>query len=285
MNDFELMKHALSEYEKTKTQSPKEEVNGCKHPNKTIMNNVNVCMDCGEELSKNICMDKEWRYYSGGDNRHSSDPSRCQIRKNDEKNIFKDVESMGLSESIVNVANSIYLDVTKKEKKNPNDPDEQKIHRGRLRRSIIFGCVFNAYKISDNPQTCESLIKLFNIDKKAGLNGLKLVSMNAPKRSPVRTTYITPVHLLAEILNKFDASQSKKDEVTELYNKIKNKSERIKRSRPQSIASSLVYYWICLKGINITIKEYSEKVGLSVLTISKLAKEIETILETPGIVK
>jgi transcription initiation factor TFIIIB Brf1 subunit/transcription initiation factor TFIIB len=283
MNDLEIIENVLNKYSREKEKSLIS--SKCEHINTVEDNNIILCSDCGEELKQKISLEKEWRYYSGADNRHSSDPNRCQIRKIDDKNIFKDVDSFNFSESIINKANDIYLQVTKKKKKSPTDADEYKIFRGNHRRAIIFGCVFNAYKLSDKPQTCDSLIKIFGIDKKIGLKGLKHVNMNAPKRSPVRTTYITPVHLLEDILNKFDANTEKKKQVIDLYDKIKNKSERIKRSRPQSVAASLVYYWICLKEIDINIKKYSEIVELSVLTINKLAKEIELILQTPGIVR
>lgn len=284
MDDLKLLEQILPEFEKFLNIKSVSEHEKCEHTNIIKENDAILCMDCGEEIEKSISLEKEWRYYSGIDNRHTSDPSRCQVRKSEERTIFKDVETLGFSEYIINEANTIYTEVTKKKKKSPEDPDEYKIYRGKSRRSIIFACIFNAYKMSNNPQTCDSLIEIFNLDRKSGLKGLKYVNMNAPKKSPVRTTYITPIHLLDELMDKFNANQEKKKEVLDLYEKIKNKSEKLKRSRPQSTAASLVYYYICLKKLNINIKEFSEKVKLSILTISKLSKEIEDILKTPNVV-
>ena len=79
-------------------------------------------------------------------------------------------------------------------------------------------------------------------------------------------------------MDKFKASQEQKKEVIELYNQIKNKSSKINRSRPQSISSGLIYFWISMKNIDITLKDFAKKVELSELTISKIAKEISDIL-------
>jgi len=46
----------------------------------------------------------------------------------------------------------------------------------------------------------------------------------------------------------------------------------------------LVFYWTCLKGKNISLKDFAKKVMLSELTINKIAKEIAEVLDTPGVV-
>lgn len=287
MDSFELFDQIQNEY--ITTNNVEDNIKSkndscCLHQNvvqESLESSASLCIDCGQIINKQISMGKEWRYYSGSNSsKYSSDPNRCQIRKDDDRNIFKDVENMGFSEDIVNDANHIYLQVTKK----ADNPKEQKIYRGKSRRAIIFACVFSAYKLSDNPQTCDSLIKVFKIDRKSGLNGLKHVNMNVPKRSPIRTTYITPVNLLENIMDMFQATKEQKSEVIDIYNNIKDKSSKLSRSRPQSVSAGLVYYWICLKKKNITIKEFSRKVNFSALTITKIAKEIEKKCGKEGIV-
>ena len=143
---------------------------------------------------------------------------------------------------------------------------------------------FHSYKLEGNPQSCESLIEVFNLDRKIGLKGLKHVNLNAPKDSNIRTTYITPQNLIQEVMDKFNASDDQVKEVIKLYEKIKNKSSMLNRSRPQSVASGLVRYYILLKEKDISMDEFKSKVKLSELTINKMAKEIATILKTPDIV-
>ena len=270
MSDFELFNQALNKYNKyKKLKKPKNSTNSkqCSHPNTVIDKGGNVCIDCGEEIAKTIQHKREWRYYGKSDTRHTSDPNRVQQRKSDERSIHKDVENMGFSDKIINIANKIYSQST-----------GDKICRGNSRKAIIFACIFNAYKITDNAQSHRNLIKVFGLTRKSSLQGLKHVNLHAPKKSKIRTTYITPINLIKEIMEKFSATKEQKKRVEDLYHKIKNKSSDLNRSRPQSIASGLVYYWICKEQKSITLPQFTGKVDLSGLTILKIAKIIAKIL-------
>lgn len=280
MSEFDLFNQALEEYKKMKisnisleTSSPREENTYCSHGSVISEKGVGVCVDCGEEIHHRITHDKEWRYYGQSDTKHSSDPNRVQMRKTEERNIFKDVENLGFSESIIAKANKLYAQVT-----------EGKIFRGNHRKAIVFACVFHSYKMSGKPQSHERLIRIFNLSRKTGLRGLKYVNLYAPKDSKIHTTYISAKNLITEIMEKFSATEDQEQEVVDLYEKIKNKSSRLNRSRPQSVASGLVFYWICMKGKEITLRDFARKVILSELTINRIAKEIAEVLDTPDIV-
>ena len=274
IDDFSLFDVALTEYNKhnefeNKNSSEEEDINDleCDHININTESGLIFCSDCGKELEKAIFHEKEWRYYGQSDNKRSSDPNRVHIRKIEDRNIYKDVENMGFSDKIVSIANQIYIQVTKGQ-----------IFRGNSRKAIVFACIFHAYKLIGKPQTHENLIKIFDLNRKIGLKGLKHVNLNAPKDSNIHTTYITPVNLVEDIMDKFRATDDQKNEVINLYNKISNKSSKINRSRPQSVASGLTYYWIKTKGLDITLKEFAKKADLSELTINKIAKEIAEVL-------
>jgi transcription initiation factor TFIIIB Brf1 subunit/transcription initiation factor TFIIB len=274
MAEFDLFNIALKRYNIVEDGEDKEiKIATCEHTNITLEKGIEVCLDCGEEIVKIIQHTKEWRYYGQTDNRHSSDPNRVQIRKSEERNIYKDVENMGFSDKIIDEANKIYFQVTK-----------GKIFRGNSRKAIVFACIFHSYKLSGKPQSHEKLINVFKLNRKTGLKGLKHVNLYAPKNSSIRTTYITPINLVEEIMDKFSATKQQKKEVISLYYKIKNKSSRLNRSRPQSVASGIVYYWNCLTKKGITLKQFTKKVSLSELTVNKIAKEIAEVLKTPGIV-
>lgn len=280
MSDFLLFENALNEYKKILEKDELKESNSedeenieiienieCKHPNISSDTSIIVCLDCGKELQKTIFQDKEWRYYGQADNKRSSDPNRVHIRKIDDRSIYKDVENMGFSEKIVSNANQLYLQVTKGQ-----------IYRGNSRKAIVFACIFHSFKLDGKPQIHENLRKMFNLTKKTSLKGLKQVNLNIPKDSPIHTTFITPINLIEDIMDKFKANIEQKKEVIELYNKIKNKSSTINRSRPQSTAAGITYFWISLKNIDISLKDFAHKVDLSELTISKISKEISDVL-------
>ena len=286
MSDFELFNTALDEYKNNIKNNSELDTNTeeciyqmednsdfCLHLNITVEKGVDVCIDCGEEITKKIQNTKEWIYYGQSDTRHSSDPNRVQIRKSEERNIYKDVENMGFSDKIISEANKIYFQVTKGQ-----------IFRGNSRKAIVFACIFHAYKLSGKPQSHDKLIHVFNLNRKTGLKGLKHVNLYAPKNSNIRTAYITPINLVEEIMEKFSATDDQKKEVIELYNQIKNKSSRLNRSRPQSVASGLVYFWICSKQKDISLKQFTKKVSLSELTVNKIAKEISEVIGSPEVI-
>ena len=270
MEEFDLFNKAVNEYNKLskKDELCKEDCKeDCKHNNIRKEKTGNTCEDCGTIISKPILMTKEWRYYGAADTKHYTDPNRCHIRKDLDRNIFKDISKMGFSEKIQISANKIYKEITC-----------GKIYRGNSRKSIIFACIFHAFKLNNSPQSHEILIKIFNLDKKTALKGLKFVNLNAPKSSPIRTVYITPENLICEIMNKFEATEEHKKDVIDIYKKIKNRSSILNRSRPQSIASGIVRYYILTKKKNISMEYFKQKVNLSELTINRIVKEIARIL-------
>jgi transcription initiation factor TFIIIB Brf1 subunit/transcription initiation factor TFIIB len=281
MTDFTLFDEALFEYEKTKKD---DDINceeddmldrkKCLHLNVVNEKGVVLCTECGEEIYTSVTHEKEWRYYGVVDNKNTSDPNRVQARKFYENNIYKDVENMGFNDKIVSTANDIYLQVTK-----------GNIKRGNSRKAIIFACVFQSFKIHNCPQTHERLIQIFELSRKTGLQGLKHVALNAPKDSEIHTTHITPIHLIKEIMAKFDASIDQVEEVTEMYQKIKNKDTKLNRARPQSTACGILYLYIKIKNKDISLKEFAKKVGLSELTISKMAKIIAEILGISDVIE
>lgn len=274
MDNFSIFEQALEKY--TAETSQKEDTSTkpekCKHLHVLNDNNIKICEDCGRELTIELNFEKEWRYYGSSDTKYNSDPNRCNIRKSNIKTIHKDVENLGFSDKIIDKANKIYEQTT-----------NGKIYRGKSRKSIIFACIFHAYKMENNPQSCDHLIQIFTLEKKVALKGLKHVNLNAPKSSHIRTTYITPENLINEIMKKFDATCDQINEVISIYEKIKNKSSTINRSRPQSVASGLVRYYILLKKKDISMDEFRKKVDLSELTIVRIVKEISRILNTPSI--
>ena len=276
MSDFALFEQALAQFESTQIFDDDEEYdedNICDHTDLVNENGVTNCLDCGEQIHKNITHEKEWRFYGSSDNKRTSDPNRVQMRKSEDKNINKDVENMGFSETIVSRANDIYIQVT-----------NGQIFRGESRKAVVFACIYHSYKMAGNCQTPKNLMETFGLNKKNSLKGLKIVNVNAPKDSPIHSSALTAVHHIYEIMDKFSATQAQKMEVVEIYSRTKNRSSKLNRSRPQSLASAIIYYYICLKKMDITLKKFAQKVDLSELTINKNAKEIALVLGTPDLI-
>jgi len=286
MEDFSFYDEliSLSENKQNEIQNKNdnkiENDKDCKHENKNTDKGIIICMDCGQELEENLSSDKEWRYYGQNDNKYNSDPNRVQIRKSEEKNIYPDLEGLGFSEVLIDEADKLYTEITR-----------GKILRGNSRKSVILGCIFHAYKKTKNPQTIDNLIKNFGIERKRALKGLKSVGLKIPKSYRLGNNDISTINLIKEIVSKFDGNEEQVKQICDIYEKlkdkieklkddIKNKPEKLNKCRPQSVASSIVYYWILKNKKNISCKEFAEKVELSEITINKIVKEIKSILET-----
>ena len=110
MTDFALYEEALEEYNNNKiSNKTNNKKNTCQHNDIVTENDVTSCLECGEQIQRTIMHEKEWRFYGHTDSKRSSDPNRVQMRKSEERNINKDVENMGFSETIVTTANEIYI--------------------------------------------------------------------------------------------------------------------------------------------------------------------------------
>lgn len=229
----------------------------CQHANWSVESTNKVCEDCGIVIIKE---DEAAKY--------NTDPKRCHARRNEEKGIYRDVEKLGFSDKIVSMANVLYDQVTL-----------GKIYRGNSRKGIVFACIFHAYKLNNNPQSCEQLIDIFGIERKVGLKGLKFVSLNSPKDSKFREFQIGTEDIIREIMDKFNANDTQKQEAVAIYQRIKNKSSLLNRSRPQSVASGIVRYYIVQKNKDISMDFFKTRVHLSDLTITRIVNEIENLLD------
>lgn len=230
----------------------------CKHLKTVFKNGYNICDSCGIEMDQFITYDKNVL----------SQQQEIIICKKD-KSIHRDLQNIEISDHIKDIANSLYLQVC-----------GNKIHRGKRRYSIIFACVLYAYRKAGNVQNPDTLMRLFKIEKKDVLEGIKFVNENAPKLT--HKMYITPEHIISEHLKNFNVSNDKKEEILQLYQMIKGKSATLNRSRPQSVSAGIIWYWIRYirkESEHITIKDFVQKVDLSELTVNKITKEILRIHE------
>lgn len=227
----------------------------CPHTNYVQDKNVIVCADCGNCIQKLYNQHKDWK----------SQQTRAMT---EEKNIFKDIENIQFSDHVVQIANTLYIQVT-----------SDKIYRGNARKGIISACIFHAFKVIGKPQIYKNIIKLFNISKKIGLKGLKFVSINAPKHSIIFKTQITPITYIEHYMFELKATELDIERVKDIYKSLERmKNQKLNRSRPQSIASGVVYYWLLNEQKKITLKNFSKITELSELTIAKLEKDIRMLM-------
>lgn len=275
MSELSLFQQALKEYNETKKVTPKKikKVSvKCEHIDVVDESGIITCMDCQEVLERQIMHEQEWRNYGSTDGKVVSDPSRVQQRKVDETSIHNDIKNLQIGDIVADKADEIYKDVT-----------GGQIFRGNSRKAIIFACVFYAYRILEMPQDHNDLTNEMRITRRIGLKGIKHVNQHASKDSEIHLFSISPSTLVKNLMKKFSAHPSQIQEVINLYRKIENRSSKLNQARPQSVSSGILYYWICLKKIDIDIRQFAKTAGLSVLTINKIAKEIAEVLNTPDV--
>lgn len=245
----------------------------CTHDNKREEDDGVVCILCGEHFDHDISQEKEWRFYGASDSRGSANPSRCHIRKSDDKSIYDDVKNMNFPANIVEEADRLYKKVT-----------NGSIHRGSRRKSLIFNCVFYAYKRIGMPQSPERIAAFFKLKKRTISSGRKILLKALRDETDVfKPKYTTPIDLVPNILKDLNAGTEHFAPITKIYDSVKDRSTLLKRSNPQSTAAGLVYYYCRSIGKKIAKKKFSTTVGLSDITISKIAKEISKILCTDSI--
>jgi transcription initiation factor TFIIIB Brf1 subunit/transcription initiation factor TFIIB len=258
---FDRLKQGMTQ------QDDKEPEEDCVHENTDqTEEGMTVCLDCGLELTA-VCLDSspEWRYYKENDTKHSADPSRCSIRKYEEKSIYRDVERYQIQREVVDRANDTYSLVT-----------EDSILRGNSRKGLIFACIYYAYEEFGQRKSPDEMKTLFGINKKTLSGGMKMYNLKIKHKA----VYTSPLDFISKIMNKFETTEQHIQFVTRLFCKIKNQTNFINRSNPDSIAAALCYFFFRNIKYPISLTEFSKRVGLSDITVHKISKKIAELVQT-----
>lgn len=239
----------------------------CQHKQTTNTDSgVLLCLSCGLELQEEYTHDQDWRFYKENDNKNNSDPSRCQFKRIVDKGIKKDLERLGFSHDIIELADQYYNEVTNGE-----------IKRSNLRKGIMFACVFEAGKVLGKYEIPDDLCgkDKFDIDRKSMSKGLTFFHLGKKKNTEEDKTYITAKHFIPKVLSLFRVREEHEEKILELYDKIEHKSRIINTSNPQSVSAGLVYYYFKQNKIDIQGSKFGRIVKLSEITITRIADEIE----------
>ena len=259
---FDRLKRNMGESEE---KGESNEVIECSHENTDhTEEGAIVCVDCGLEL--NIVMDSspEWRYYKENDTKHASDPSRCSLRKYEEKSIYRDLERYDIPREVVDRANDAYSIVT-----------EDAILRGNSRKGLIFACIYYAYEELGQRKSPEEMKNCFGVNKKTLSGGMKTYNLKIKHKA----VYTSPLDFISKIMNKFNSSEQHIQFVTKLFYKIKNQTNFMNRSNPDSIAAALCYFFFKHIKYPISLNEFSKRVGLSDITVHKISKKIAELVQ------
>jgi len=271
MSEKKKEKDVMSESKNTKkTTSPtsSKKAVACRHKDTIIEEQTVFCSHCGIEIEK----DTSKMSYSGG---------RSLQRRDQTKSLYNDVRDMNFSDEIKNKANAIFVEFITESDSSTN------ICRGDKRKALIFACIKHAYAQRGEIRTFKDLNGYFQISQKtfSKVNSTLSKTLNLIRKSPVN--WMTPDIYIKEIMKNFTSSEEMIQEVVDIYNQVQEKISKgsqsydINRSRPSSVASGVVYYWIRNNPVvreEISLATLSEKIGISSNTISKKCKEIALVL-------
>jgi transcription initiation factor TFIIIB Brf1 subunit/transcription initiation factor TFIIB len=221
-----------------------------------------VCLDCGEVLPL--------KNEESIAKHHTYTTLSYVYRKPAKRSIHKDIAHLPIPKMVVDTANELYLNVY-----------ATKACQNKQRQTLIFACIFHAFKMHHIPKSLDMLKSIFNstytTKSKSIHSGLKLVTITLKMiGTHQRGDRVTPYHLIGEILKKIQVSEDKAKKIQESYHLLEGKSELINRSRPQSVAAGVV--WLFMKHTGLSIQEYTKIVGLSETTIYKMTKDMEEVL-------
>lgn len=240
----------------------------CEHKETEEIDGLNICIYCGEELTE-ISYEKDWRFYGKCDNKNKQDPSRCHKRKDNAKSIFTYVEGKNFLHSIIANANEKYAKI------------KDDTHRGKNNKAVITACIFAAYLDEKEPKTAAEIGKAFNLNKKNISKGLGTFYEYFPQYLQI---YIKPSDLLRRILIRVNIDMSHYYRIKKLCEYIENGSSQINRSTPQSVACAVIYLYLSMmpslkEDLGLTKSKFTNLVGMSDITISKICKEALQIIK------
>lgn len=242
----------------------------CGHKNIYRTDGYGVCKDCGCEVSL-FDFEPEWRYYKKSDG-GGSDPSRCHTR-----HAPKSLDKVYEDNNII-LQDSIKAQIEQKYNKIVGKTTV----RGKKRKGIVAACMFFVYMDFLKVRTTDFIRNKFGLDKKEMSEGLTTYYKSFPSD---RKRYVRPKDLLKWIMDMTTVPLEHYSEILKLMMLLENTSVSLKRSTPQSVASSIVFYYLCLNpelksDLKLDKKTFAEKARLSEITVSKLTKEISTITDT-----
>ncbi len=258
-------KTSVSNGEKETTSPTK-----CLHKNRYENGNgLYSCKDCGTEVEI-YDFEPEWRYYRFSDNGSSKDPSRCHNSSGNNRGLEKLFSDHGIE---------VHLAIRAQVEKKYRTVVGKETVRGKGRKSIVAACLFHTFKEFGEFRTSDYVRNLFDLTKKNMSDGLTKYYKAFPN-DRINTT--SAEDLIPWVLQLTGVHKEHKEKIKSIAKYLEGTSRLLKRSSPQSVASSIVYFYLCLNPeykaeLGLTKNKFSEKALLSDITVGKLVKEIARV--------
>ncbi len=270
---------------------------------------------CGLLYKDIIDYSPEWRYYGAGDNKNSSDPTRCgnpinpllvessfgckilchskssyemkRISKwtewtsapHREKSLYEEFQFISTMAQNAGIP-KIFIDCAMMIHK---DISEQKMFRGMNRDGIKAASIYISCRLNECPRTAHEIAEIFKLDKQSTTAGcsnamdiLNSIERNTDFSSKSRFQITTS----SSFLDRYCSRLNMPDELTFLCKFIAKKTGNMDilcDNTPQSSAAGIIYFVGQRFGLGISKINIKNICGVSEVTIGKCSKKLENI--------
>ena len=223
----------------------------------------NFCMCCGMRVQK-LAVENDAKYSIDCFRTNV----RCQVKQNT-RTLVADLSHTGIPTDILH-------DIDKQYKLVVGD----RVFRGQPRLAIAFILIKNHYLYELN-ETIDPdvLAEKIGVQRNKISKGREIYEqfLKVNKQYKRRPRYVTPLDFLPILLKKTNLTSEYMRNLTGIYNIICD-CPQLMTSKPQSVAAGLLYYFIHKKNMDICKKDFCDVVNVSDITVTKIYKEIDTIL-------
>jgi transcription initiation factor TFIIIB Brf1 subunit/transcription initiation factor TFIIB len=232
-----------------------------------------TCLQCHAEI-ESLDFSQERRWFGAADNRSTQDTSRCHSLSPKPKGIQAvfDKHKVEILPAIKCIVEAKYNYIIK-------NNTGSKLLRGQGRIGVVAACLFHTYKTFGEPKTTSYFSKKFKIQQKHMSFGLTMYCASFPEErsKPMKSADLIPFIMK---LTRTPAAHYKR--ILIIHDYLSATSELFIRSSPQSVAASVIYFYICLfpdvKAImNVNKTQFAKNAGLSEITITKLSRQMAVL--------
>jgi len=227
----------------------------CRHLRTARSNGQTHCRDCGEAI---LSFCKEETHF------FDDVTATLSTERKAPKSIRKELDLLPLPDEIKDRADRIYA-----YKVGDNT------YRANVRQEVKFSCIFDAYKEAGIIRDPNEIAQMLGIKRKGMSRGvMRCSSLCTGKANTSEQTALTALDLVPEMLNRcgVQAEECHLEDMARIYTYAKDRSELLNRSKPQSIAAALIFFYINTMVLDRKIpkNEIAKNCGISVMTLNKL---------------
>jgi hypothetical protein len=253
-------------FEKSETSKPivhpamDMETKVCKHEFGGIEHGRVCCISCGVQQVARDAVHSVGPF---------PDQDNMQVRRSDDRTIIGDLLKMNLSYEVCQYANKKFVSVTR-----------GKTFRCKSRRALMCCSVFLAQKELHGMADHQALQELFDVDSRKIMQAMKVLCFTSKESSRGTSDNVFAVsteEITRRTMELFGASNSHVNEAINILADVKDKSILLSRSRPQSMAASVVFFWIVVNRQPINMERFKRYTNISPTTMARYCTEISIV--------